>query len=301
MKPARMHTPLMRDGAPTAKSHSGFRSFARQAHKIPPNRANRRCRGRLVEFLLPIVILVILGGTASTQEFTGPGIIGADNRIVVEDKRPIWDAIGQVNISGFRNRSLCSGTLIAADAALTAAHCVVDHSTKAPIPTGNIHFVAGVRGNTNKGHSKAKCVRFLEGYTFIPISERTNISVIARVVAKDAAVIFLENKLSVKPASLARDVVSFPGLALLHASYSGDRRFRLSAHIGCRLLATDPLDSIWINDCDTHFGSSGGPLFVAQHGALRLAAIMSSGRPRHYNFATPITNWIGLTRDKGCR
>jgi V8-like Glu-specific endopeptidase len=85
----------------------------------------------------------------------------------VEDSVLPWDAIGQVNIGGYRRLGKCTGTLVASNLVLTAAHCVMDPWTSAPFSLQNIHFLAGVKGTRHKGHSTAKCLRFLQGYEFV--------------------------------------------------------------------------------------------------------------------------------------
>jgi V8-like Glu-specific endopeptidase len=56
---------------------------------------------------------------------------------------------------------------------------------------------------------------------------------------------------------------------------------------------------IWLNDCDTHPASSGGPVFVQEDGDLRLAAVMV-GAGRSNNTAIPLAVWQELLDGKGC-
>ena len=107
--------------------------------------------------------MLCLAAAASAAELR-PGIIGEDDRVRVDERGPPWDAIGQVNVGGYRRAQRCTGTLIAADLVLTAAHCVMDEWKKAPFPLHDIHFLAGVRGSENSGHATAKCLHFPKGY-----------------------------------------------------------------------------------------------------------------------------------------
>jgi hypothetical protein len=174
---------------------------------------------------------------------------------------------------------------------------------KEPFPLHDIHFVAGVRGPENKGHSTAKCLHFPEDYEFIfP-------DVVQRVKPTEASLAFFEtdvvaivlnDRLSVPPAPLADQFEAEPGLGLVHASYPADRRSALTAHFDCHLLRADLDGGIWFNDCDTHGASWGGPLFTQTDGTLRLAAIMLGTGERLSNLALPIAKWKDLIANASC-
>ena len=53
-----------------------------------------------------------------------------------------WDAVGRLDIGG---AGFCTGSLIAPDVVLTAAHCLFDKKTGAPIRIETIEFLAGWR------------------------------------------------------------------------------------------------------------------------------------------------------------
>jgi protease YdgD len=244
-----------------------------------------------------------LGQPASSQDLH-PGIIGEDDRVRLEQQGPPWDAIGQVNVGGYRMAFRCTGTLVAADVVVTAAHCVMNPWAKTPFPLGDIHFLAGVRGSQNKGHAKAKCLKFPKNYQFVP-PERILPTIPAQQVpihafANDVVAIVLEDRLEVAAAPLAEDVIPRPGLRLAHIAYPADRRFMLSAHFNCHLLRSDLAGPLWFNDCDTHPASSGGPIFVSEDGSQKLAAIMLGTGGRIANVALPISEWLELTRNNKC-
>jgi protease YdgD len=251
-------------------------------------------------YLLPVVCGVgafLLTASASSQDLH-PGIIGDDDRVVVDDQGPPWDAVGQVNVGGYRMAGRCTGTLVAPDIVLTAAHCVMDPWNKKPFPLHDIHFLA-TRASKNKGHSTAKCLHFPKGYDFATV-ETGERNVPLRAFANDAVAIVLNEKLAVAPAALADGVVAGPELQLVHAAYPADRRYVLSAHFNCHLLQSDVELPLWLNDCDTHPASSGGPLFTTGDGAPKLAAIMVGGGEHTFNIALPITEWLELTRNAAC-
>ena len=220
-----------------------------------------------------------------------PGIIGDDDRVIQTRVGPAFDAVGQVNVAGFRSAGQCTGTLAGEGMVVTAAHCVLDAAGR-PYPPGAIHFVAAVRGEDNKGHATARCLRFLDGQTAAagPSPAATALSRLAR----DAAVIVLDGMVDVAPAPLETDPAAVPGLRLAHVAYPADRRFLPVIHDGCRLLGTGADGALWFNDCDTHPGSSGGPVFVMSGGSYRLAAIQVAAGSGGANVALSAGAWAGL-------
>jgi protease YdgD len=260
-----------------------------------------------VLLLLLFGMTVVMAGPLASGQDLRPGIIGEDDRVRLDAKGPPWDAIGQVNIVGFDRIDACTGTLTAANLAITAAHCVMNPWKKTPYPLHDIHFVAGVRGEAIKGHAKARCLHFRKDYAFVPpekiLPTKPAQEVRISSFATDVVAIVLDRKLGVAPVPLAEDVTPEPGLPLLHVAYPMDHRFMPWAHVGCHLLLPDPEQRLWFNDCDTYPGSSGGPLFVSTDGPPRLAAIMVGGgedEDNEANIALPISEWLELTRDTTC-
>ena len=96
-----------------------------------------------------------------------PGILGSDDRRVIEQLSAPWAAIGQINVTGYRRTSRCTGSLIATNLVITAAHCVMDPWSRKPFPLHQIHFLAGVRGSSWLGHSTAKCLHFPPEYEYV--------------------------------------------------------------------------------------------------------------------------------------
>ena len=261
----------------------------------------RRLTGLVAFILCVISSLNLVRASASDLQ---PGILGKDDRRIIESLNPPWAAIGQVNVTGYRRAQRCTGSLIAADLVITAAHCIMDPGRRKPFPLHQIHFLAGVRGSTWLAHSTAKCLHFDSEYEYVgpskilpslPFQE-----VPRRAFLQDIVLIVLKEELNnnLAPLEIDRAEGESSDLSLVHASYSADRRYLLTGHLGCHLLARG--QGLWFTDCDTHAASSGGPVFVQRKEGLKLAAIMVGVARESGSIAVPTANWIELGEKRNC-
>jgi protease YdgD len=89
-------------------------------------------------------IFCVTCSLAIVRTFAGgpqPGILGNDDRRLIEQLNAPWGAIGQINTTGYRRTTSCTGSLIATNLVITAAHCVMDPwSRKAFPPPSNTFF-----------------------------------------------------------------------------------------------------------------------------------------------------------------
>jgi V8-like Glu-specific endopeptidase len=174
-----------------------------------------------------------------------------------EDHAP-WRAIGRVNIAGYSRVDMCTGTLIAPDQVLTAAHCV-QHSGQ-PVPLHAIHFVAGWFGGTYAGHGRAREVRVH------PQAGSYDLD-----VEHDLAVILLTEPMDIPPLPLAQDIGAEPYAIV---GYFDRQPNRLSGRFDCTGAGSEHMLTV---DCATRWGNSGGPILQRGDAGWEVVAVVSAG------------------------
>ncbi|HUS53062.1 MAG TPA: trypsin-like serine protease [Thermohalobaculum sp.] len=186
-----------------------------------------------------------------------------------------WRGVGRVNIGNTREISMCTGTLIAEDLVLTAAHCVVSSQTGQAYRPNLVHFVAGWRRGQKVGHSVASAITVHPAYTS---SEDMNFD----RIAVDLAVIRLAKPISQEKAPFfGLSPVPVIGTPVTLVSYRRDRAHALTKQEGCEI--TGIRDAVMAMNCSVTFGASGSPVFVSSGDKMRLVAVISAmGRdPAH--------------------
>ena len=170
-----------------------------------------------------------------------------------------WQAIGRVNAAGYRTREMCTGTLIAPDKVLTAAHCVSGTDGLGPLPH-EFTFVAGwLRGMAADNVSGASIWLHPRAYAEGQLDIRF-----------DVAVLTLERPASVAPLPVIASASDAPYGIL---GYSSRRPHMLGARFDCRGQVIETLLRL---DCPVTPGNSGGPVLAQQGGHWAVAGVVSA-------------------------
>ncbi len=212
------------------------------------------------------VLILCLTLIASSAAAEGRKMLGAH-------EQRHWQAVGRLNFGdGF-----CTGSLVAADMVVTAAHCVHASRTGALRRAETIHFVAGYRLRKYADHQKAADVSVHPAYEYARVMRTDQI-------AADLALVRLSGEIGkAKPLPLAPGVQK--GDEVLILSYGRDRPEIPSIQSPC--LVERNRAGVAVLDCDVTYGVSGAPVMRMIDGVPHIVAVVSAmgeigGKPRAF-------------------
>lgn len=210
-----------------------------------------------------MVIGLAAGLLAQSAIAQNSGLIRLTDR---EDVRG-WEAVGRLDVSG---KGYCSGTLIAPDLVLTAAHCVYKRSGTMVGPE-QIVFRAGLRDGKSVSESRVKSIATDPAY-------HPRFGTSMQNTRNDLAVLKLWTAI---PSSVAPYFAihsgDLRGSDISVVSYGKGRDEALSWQRKCQVL--ERAQDILAFDCNVTFGSSGAPVFAKEglRSRPRIVSIVSSG------------------------
>lgn len=210
-------------------------------------------RGALLGAALLAPVAALAQGTGAERMSSRDALLG-------------WEAVGRVEIGG--DGSFCTGTLIATDMVLTAAHCLFDEAG-APVDAADLTFRAGLRDG------EAVAERGVRLYAVDPAYSRAA-GMSADGVRHDIALLRLDSPI---PAATAAPypVGAMPatGEKIAVVSFAQNRAEALSIERECHVLGRSA--GLFAFDCEVNYGSSGAPVFDMSGDRGRIVSVISAG------------------------
>lgn len=204
---------------------------------------------------------------AATFSLAHPAMAEQPTRLTALDQRA--DVLGLEAIGRLDSpHGYCSGTLIAPDLVLTAAHCVFHSETGQAYEADDLTFRAALSGSNALAERRALRIAVDPKYDPSgPLSYER--------VAADVALVLLNDPI---PTTVAAPFALHSGTALdgpvSVVSYGRGRTDHMSWQKACNIVARN--QGVFVMDCNVTYGSSGSAVFAREHGRYRIVSLNSA-------------------------
>lgn len=213
---------------------------------------------------------------------------------VIDSTDAPWPSIGRVNVAGYRSTSMCTGTLIAPNLVLTAAHCLYNKKTLKPFPVDDLLFVAGVRRDEYSARLEPACLFADKDYSPRQKPKLRDVhDDVGLIVLKEASTLPPVPALTLEEAAILSKDTRFQSIG-----YRRSRRFLPTVVEDCKVMGT--AEDAWVTDCASEAGASGGPLLVETPNGLRVAGVMSAKIDDVRSAIVPFFEWQDLLGNPVC-
>lgn len=201
-----------------------------------------------------------------------PPATGGVRAFAIESVGWPWQAIGRVNLAG---KGFCTGTLVARDVVLTAAHCLFERGSKRRFQPHELTFLSGYQRGEAQATSRATSVHIAPG--FVVGSPHS-----VERIANDWALLRLAEPLALPPVAVRPLALAAPAAeaakarpaAMLSAGYGRERAHMLTVHDGCTIASRLADDRVLVHDCEVTRGGSGSPLLARDARGYTLVGIV---------------------------